>query len=135
MSQTSPSDMATRSLPPNFTHIVKFKFAHPHPLIILTKHVCHHNSFWGSRCDSNHVPTISLKLVHFHGDFGIPFRLMTQVLSKHTSSTTHDISSHFGLISDEIFSFRSIPTKTFLSKLATENTLRTNQTSRNFQLR
>ena len=76
-----------------------------------------------------------LFLVHFHGDFGIPFRLTTQVLSKHTSSTTHDISSHFGLISNEIFSFRSIPTKTFLSKLATENTRRTNQTSRNFQLR
>ena len=87
--------MATRSLPPYFTHIVKFKFAHPHPLIILTKHVCHHNSFWGSRCDSNHAPTISLKLVHFQGDFGIPLRLMTQVLSKHTSSLTSDHPRYF----------------------------------------
>ena len=52
--------------------------------------------------------TISLKLVHFHGDFGILFRLMAQVLSKHTSSLTSDHpfraistklstkSSHFG---------------------------------------
>ena len=48
MSQASPSDMATRSLPPPpyFTQIVIFKFAHPHPLIILTKHVCDHNTFW-----------------------------------------------------------------------------------------
>ena len=33
----------------------------PHLLIILTKPACHYNGFWGSRCDSNHVPTISLK--------------------------------------------------------------------------
>ena len=139
MSQTSPSDMATRSLPPYFTHIVKFKFAHPHPLIILTKHICHHNSFWGSRCDSNHAPTISLKLVHFHGDFGIPFLLMTHVLSKHTSSLyTSDYPRYFESFRPyfhEIFLFRSIPTKTILSRLATQNTLKTNQTSRNFQLR
>ena len=56
----------------------------PHPLTIPTEHACHHSSFWGSRCDSNHAPTISLKLVHFHGDFGIPFRHMIQVLSRHT---------------------------------------------------
>ena len=68
-----------------FAYIVKVKFAH-HPLIILTKHVCHHSSFWGS----NHATTISLKLVQFHGDFGILFRLMAQVLSKHTSSLTSD---------------------------------------------
>ena len=36
MSQAFPSDMATRSLPPYFAHIVKVKFAHPHLLIILT---------------------------------------------------------------------------------------------------
>ena len=75
---------------------------------IKTEHVCHHSSFWGSRCDRNHPPTISLKLVHFHGDFGILFRLMAQVLSKHTLSLTSDHpfraistklstkSSHFG---------------------------------------
>ena len=28
-----------------WAHTVKFKFAHPNTLIILTKHVCHHNSF------------------------------------------------------------------------------------------
>ena len=55
-----------------------------------TKHVWHHSSFWGSRFDSNHAPTISLKLIHFHGDFGILFRLVAQVLSKHTSSLTSD---------------------------------------------
>ena len=66
-----------------------------HLLIILTKHVCHHNNFWGSRCDSNHMPTISLKLVHFHGDFGISFPLMTQVLSKHTLSLISDHPRYF----------------------------------------
>ena len=114
-----------------FAHIVKVKFAHPHLLIILTKHACHHNSFWRSRCDSNHAPTISLKLVHFHGDFGISFRLMTQVLSRHTSSLTsdhpHDISSYFDHIFYKIFTFRPIPAKTNLSRLATQNILKTNQ--------
>ena len=82
MFQASQSDMATRSLPPYFAHRVTVKFAHPHPPIILTKHVCHHNSFWRSRSDSNHAPTISLKPVHFHGDFGIPFRLKDPSLIK-----------------------------------------------------
>ena len=86
MPQASPSDMATRSLPPYFAHIVKVKFTHPHLLLILTKYACHHYSFWGSRCDSNHAPTISLKLAHFQSDFGISFWSMTQVLSRHTSS-------------------------------------------------
>ena len=36
--------------------------------------------------DSNHLRTISLKPLHFHGNFGIPFRHMTQVLSRHISS-------------------------------------------------
>ena len=89
MPQASPSDTATGSLPYYFAHIVEVKFAHPiHLLTILTvtEHACHHNSFWGSRCDSNHAPTISLKPVHFQGDFGIPFRHMTQDFSGHTSS-------------------------------------------------
>ena len=90
MPQATPSDMATRSLPPYFAHIVKIKFAHPHLLIILRKYACYHNSFWGSRCYSNHAPTISLKLVHFHGDFSISFQLMTQVLPRYTSSLTSD---------------------------------------------
>ena len=34
--QASPSDMATRSLPLYFAHIVKVKCAHPHLLTILT---------------------------------------------------------------------------------------------------
>ena len=89
--------MAIRGLPPYFAHIVKVKFAHPHLVIILTKHACHHNSFWGSRCDSNHAPTVSLKLVHFHGDFGTSFWLLTQVSSRHTSSLTSDHPRYFEL--------------------------------------
>ena len=97
MPQASPSDTATRSLPHYLAHIVKVKFAHL--LTVLTKHACHHNSFWGSRCDSNHAPTISLKLVHFHSDFGIPFRhtFSTQVLSRYTSSLTSDHPRYFEL--------------------------------------
>ena len=68
MPQASHSDMATRSLPHYFTHIVKVKFVLTHSLTLLTEHACHHTSFWGSKCDSNHAPTISLKLVHFHGE-------------------------------------------------------------------
>ena len=56
-----PVILATRSLLPYFAHIVPVKFAHPHLLIIVTEAACHHNSFWGSRCDSNHAPTISIK--------------------------------------------------------------------------
>ena len=37
---------------------------HP-PLTVLTKHACQLSSFWGSRCDSSHAPTISLKSVLF----------------------------------------------------------------------
>ena len=86
--------MATRSLPPYFAHIVKVKFAHFHLLIILTKYACHHNSFWGSRCDSNHAPTISLKLIHFHRT---SFWLMTQLSSRHTLSLTSDHPRYFEL--------------------------------------
>ena len=98
MPQTSPSDMATRSLPPYFTHIVKVKFAHSHLLTILTKDACHHNSFWGSRCHSNHASTISLKPVHFHRDLGNSIRLTTQFLSRHTSSLTSDHPHYLELI-------------------------------------
>ena len=69
--QVSHSDTATRSLLHYFAHIVKVKFAVTYSLTILTEHACHHNSFWGSRRDSNHAPTLSPKPVHFHGDFGI----------------------------------------------------------------
>ena len=68
----------------------------PHLLTILTKHACHHNSFWGRR-ESNHVLTISLKPVHFQGDFGIPFEHIKQVLSRHTSSLTSDHARYFEL--------------------------------------
>ena len=98
MPQASPSNTATGSLPHYFDHIVKVKFAHPtHLLTIITEHACHHNSFSGSRCDGNHAPTISLKPVHFHGDFSIHFRHTTQVLSRHTSSLTSDHPRYFEL--------------------------------------
>ena len=136
VSQVSPSDKATRSSPPYFAHIVKVKFA---LLTILTKHACHHNSFWGSRCDSSHAPTISLKLIHFNVDFGNSFRHTTQVLSRHTSSLTSDHPQYFELfrpISYKIFTFRLIPTKRNLSRLATQNyPKKQTKTSRCFQLR
>ena len=97
MPQASPSDMATRSLPPLLRSHSQGQICTLHLLIILTKHACHHNSFWGSRCDSNHAPTISLKLVHFHGDFGISFLLITQVISRHSSSLTSDHPRYFEL--------------------------------------
>ena len=53
--------LATRSLLTYFSHIVLVTFARPHQLIILTEPAWHHSSFWGSRCDSNHTPAISLK--------------------------------------------------------------------------
>ena len=59
--QASPSDTATRSLPPLLSSHSQGQICTPHLLIILTKHACHHNSFWGSRCDNNHASTISLK--------------------------------------------------------------------------
>ena len=130
MPQASTSDMATRSIPPYFAQIVKVKFAHPHLLIILAKHACHYNSFWGSRCDSDHARIISLKLVHFHGNFGIPFRLMTQVLSRHSSSLTSDHPRYFELFRPYFLLNLLIsanPTKTNLSRLATQNILKTNQ--------
>ena len=98
MPQVSPSDTATKSLPLYVADIVWVKFAHPTNLLTtLTKHACHYNSFWGSSCDSNHAPTISLKPIPFHGDFGNSFRHVTQVLSRHTSSLTSDHPRYFEL--------------------------------------
>ena len=56
-----PVILATGSLLLYSAHIVPFKFAHPHLLIILTDPASHHNNFWVSRRDSIHAPTISLK--------------------------------------------------------------------------
>ena len=67
MPKASPSDTATRSSRHYFAHIVKVKFVLTHLLSVLTKHACQHKSFWGSRCDSSHAPTISLKPVLFTG--------------------------------------------------------------------
>ena len=112
----------------------------PHLLTILTKHACHHNSFWGSRCDSNHVPTISLKTGTLLQRFRHTFSAYDTSLIKayplhHQLVTTHDISSYFGLISYKIFTFWLIPTKTNLSRLATQNILKQTKASRCFRLR
>ena len=66
MPQASHSAMATKILPPPpppplLRSYSLGQICTPHLLIIPTKPVCHHNSFWGSRCDSNHATTISLK--------------------------------------------------------------------------
>ena len=65
MRKASPSDTASGSSLHYFAHIVKVKFVLTHLLTILTKYACQHNSFWGSRCVSSHVPTVSLKPVLF----------------------------------------------------------------------
>ena len=86
MPQASPSDTATRSLPRYFAHILTVKFAPTHLLTILTEHACHHTSFWGSRYDSSHAPTIYLK----SGRFRHIFSALTSVFSGHTSSLACD---------------------------------------------
>ena len=45
------------------SHLEKIEFSNSHtpPTNKLTKPACHHNSFRGSRCDSNHATTISPK--------------------------------------------------------------------------
>ena len=117
MPQASPSDTATRCFNFYFAHIVWVKFAHLiHLLTILTKHACPHNSFCGSRCDSHHAPTISLKLIHFHGDFGNSFRHMTQVLSKHTSSLTSDHQRYFELFRPHFLQNLHISANPYLNK-------------------
>ena len=63
MHKASPSDTASGSSLHYFAHIVKVKFVLTHLLTAQTKHACQHNSFWGSRCVSSHVPIISLKTI------------------------------------------------------------------------
>ena len=94
MPQASPSNTATRSLPHYFAHIVTVKFAPTLLPTILTEHVCHHNSFWESRCDSNHAPTIS-KTSTLSRRFRHTFS--AYVLSRRTSSLTSDHPRYFEL--------------------------------------
>ena len=54
------------------------------------------------------------------------FGLSYQGTLHHQPVTTHVILSYFGHISYKIFTFRLIPTKINLSRLATENILKTN---------
>ena len=110
------------SLLPYFAHIVSVKFAHLHLLIMITEPACHHNSFSGSRCDSNHAPTISLKPYCFRSHFGYSLAHDT---FHHTvyliTSNGHQV--HFSAIS-AIFSpnssFRLIPAETSLSRLSAQ---------------
>ena len=82
--QASPSDMATPLL---HSHGLG-QICTPNLLInLLIKPACHHNSFWGSRCDSKQAPTISLKPCIISQRFRlIPF-------DTHTSS--HRLFHHF----------------------------------------
>ena len=83
--QNLPVILATKNLLLYFAHIVQDKFAHLHLLIIPTDPTCHHNSFWGSRCDSNHAPSISLKpCISFVAISAIPL----------THNTFHGVSHH-----------------------------------------
>ena len=100
----------------------------PHLLIILTKPNCHHNDFWGSRCDSNQAHTISLKPCVISRRF------------RHTSFNTQHISSHrflssrlivrhsqfpgdSGYISSKFNTFRPIPAKTNFPRLPVKKIL------------
>ena len=106
-----------------------------HLLTLLTEHACHHNSFCGSRCDSNHAPTISLKPVHVHGDFGIPFRQTTQVLSRHTSSLTSDHPCYFDLFRPYFLQnchISAYPKQNKLFQASNTNILKTNQSVKMF---
>ena len=70
-----------------FAHIVKVKFVLLHLLTVLTKHACQHNSFWGNRCVSSHVPTISLKPALFTAISAHIFRHYTSLLRAHFMTT------------------------------------------------
>ena len=83
MPKASPSDTPTRSSLHYFAHIAKFKFVLTHLLTVLTKLACQHNSFWGSRCDSSHVPIISLKPVLFTAISVLIFRHCISLLRAH----------------------------------------------------
>ena len=81
--------------------------------------------------DSYHAPTISLKLVHFHGDFGHFFSAMTEVLSRHTSSLTSGPPTIFRAISVIFPTNLHILANPFqnkpVSRLATQIILKTNK--------
>ena len=81
--KASPSDTASGSSPPYFTHIVKVKLVLTHLITVLTKHACQHNSFWGSRCVSSHAPTISLKPVLFTAISALFFGIDTSLFRAH----------------------------------------------------
>ena len=66
-----------------------------HPLTILTKPAWHHNSYLGSRCDSNHAPTISLKPCTFSRQFRQFFSAYDTLLFKAHLITTSDQPQHF----------------------------------------
>ena len=133
MSQAPPSDMATRSLPPYLAHIVKVNLHTPptsntDKACLLSQQRLG-KQMWQQPCACNLSKT--------SGDFGMPFRQMTQVLSRHTSSLTSDHvhPRYFELFlsySYKIFTFWLIPTKTNLSRLATQNILKANQSVQMF---
>ena len=99
--------LPTRSLLRYFARIVLVKLAYSHLLIILTEPAWHHNGLWGSRCNSNHTPTISLKLcISFAAISAI---LLTYEIFHHTAylTTSNGHQVHFPPIS-AIFSPNSL---------------------------
>ena len=107
MPQESPSDVAHEELTPSLRTPVLVKFVHPHLLIIITEPAWHHNGLWGSRCNSNHTPTISLKLcISFAAISAI---LLTHEIFHHTAylTTSNGHQVHFPPIS-AIFSPNSL---------------------------
>ena len=125
MPQASLSDIGHKKLTPYFVHIVPVKFAHCHLIIILTEPACHHNSFWGSRCDSNHAPTISLKpCISFAAISAAPLfdtrHISPQGVSHHFQWPSSPFSDSSGYIFSKFITFRLIPAKTNLLRLSTQ---------------
>ena len=106
MSQASPSDIGRKEPTPFHRPRSPGQICTP-PSTNNTEPGCHHNSFWGSRCDSNHAPTISLRpCISFLAISAIP---LTHDTYHHTAylitSKCHQV--HFPTIS-AIFSPSSL---------------------------
>ena len=126
MPQASPSDIGHKELTSLLRPHSPSQICTPHLLVILTEPACHHNSFWGSRCDSNHAPTISLK----PGILSRRFRLFlwhtTHFTTRHISSLPMAIKSmfrQFRFYCLQFITFRLISAKTNLSRLPTQKIL------------
>ena len=136
MLQASPSDIGHKELTPLLRPNSPGQIC-TRPSTNNTEPACHHNSFWGSRCDSNHTPTTSQKntLYLFAAISAI---ISTQDTFYHTTYfiTFNGHQVHFPvfsvIISLKSITFRLIPAKTNLSRLPTQKLI-SNQNLRSFQ--